>query len=66
LHLTTFITLQKYIAATYQEHCDADLQEDPHDDDNVAVDEERDDYVERAVLGAHSDEAIQLEAAHRP
>jgi hypothetical protein len=52
-----------YITVAYQEHGDADLQEDPDDDDDVAVDEDGDDQVERAVVGAHSDEAIELGGA---
>ncbi len=39
------------------------MQEDPDDDDDVAVDEDGDDQVERAVVGAHSDEAIELGGA---
>ncbi len=48
---------------THQKHGHADLQEDPDDDDDIAVDEDRDDHVERAVVGAHSDEAVELSGA---
>ena len=34
----------------HQQHGHADLQQDPHDNDDVAVDEERRSIVERPVL----------------
>ena len=48
---------------THQQHGDADLQEDPDDDDDVAVDEDRNDHIERAVVGVHSNEAVELGGA---
>ncbi len=47
-------------ARAHQEHGNADLQKDPDDDDDIAVDENSHDHVERAVVRVYGDEAVEL------
>ena len=47
-------------ASTHQEHGNANLQKDPDNNDDVAVYEDSNDHVERAVVGVHCDEAVEL------